>query len=149
VGSRPYGRLESQAYVAVELEGAVLAHFHVNWLAPVKVRLTLVGGSKRMVVYDDLEPSEKIRVYDKGITVTDRASRARALVDYRVGDMFAPYIDKTEPLERACRAFLEAIESGQPSASDGQAGLAVVRLLEAAERSIRNGGERVAIEPGP
>ncbi len=146
IGRAHLGELESQAYLTVEYENGVLAHVHVNWLAPVKVRSTLIGGSKRMIVYDDLEPSEKLRIYDKGVTFqSDPASRVRALVDYRMGDMFAPYIDKTEPLERACRTFLDAVETGVPSGTDGRAGLAVVRVLEAAQRSIRREGERIPL----
>jgi predicted dehydrogenase len=122
----------------------------VNWLAPVKLRQTLIGGSKRMIVYDDLEPSEKLRVYDKGVTLHhDPTSRARALVDYRVGDMFAPYIDKTEPLESACRSFRAAIADRVPSPTGGRMGLAVVRVLEAAQQSIRKDGERIHLgRPG-
>jgi predicted dehydrogenase len=146
IGAAHYGRTENQAYVTIKFDGSLLAHVHVNWLAPVKVRSTLIGGSKRMIVYDDLEPSEKIRVYEKGVTLhSDPASRARVLVDYRTGDMSAPYIDKTEPLERSCRTFLEAIETRTPSPTDGRAGLAVVRILEAAEESMQSDGKRVPL----
>jgi len=145
-GTSHYGTMENQAYVTMRFDGSLIAHLHVNWLAPVKVRSTLIGGSKRMIVYDDLEPSEKIRVYEKGVTMhADPASRTKALVDYRTGDMFAPYIDKTEPLERSCRTFLEAIASGSRPPTDGRAGLAVVRILAAAEESIRTDGTRVPL----
>ncbi len=148
VGSTHYGKFEDQAYVTVQFDGSLVAHFHVNWLAPVKVRSTLIGGSRRMIVYDDLEPSEKIRVYEKGVTLTnDRGQREQALVDYRVGDMYAPYIDKIEPLEGACRSFVDAIEHGTRSPTDGRAGLAVVRVLEAAQESVRKNGERIALGP--
>ena len=93
----------------------------------------MIGGTKQMIVYDDLEPSEKIRVYEKGVTLDGHSGdRERALVDYRMGDMFAPYIEKTEPLQLVCSSFLEAIESGTSPLTDGRAGLAVVRVLEAA-----------------
>ena len=129
-------------------DGSLLAHLHVNWLAPVKIRSTVIGGSKRMVVYDDLAPSEKIRIYDKGVDVKSEASqRTKALVDYRIGDMFAPYIDKTEPLQNVCADFLEAIESGRPPCEDGQAGVEVVRIVEAAQTSIRKNGEWIALGP--
>lgn len=144
IGSAHYGTLESQAYVTIKYPGSLIAHLHVNWLAPVKLRSTVIGGSKRMIVYDDLEPSEKLRIYDKGVTLSnDRRRRQQALVDYRIGDMFSPYIDKTEPLEQACRTFLDAIARGRPSLTDGRAGLAVVRVLEAAQRSILKEGERI------
>jgi len=148
VGSAHYGELEDQVYVTMKFEGSLLAHLHVNWLAPVKVRSTLIGGSRRMIVYDDLEPSEKVRIYEKGVTLADDAgSRERALVDYRMGDMFAPHIDKTEPLEAVCAAFRDAVASGSPPPTDGRSGLEVVRILEAAQESIRKDGERVALEP--
>jgi predicted dehydrogenase len=107
----------------------------------------LIGGSQRMIVYDDLEPSEKVRVYDKGVTLSSSPlSRAQALVDYRVGDMFAPYIDKYEPLARVCQGFLHSIETGERPLTDGRAGLEVVRVLEAAQASIRKDGERIHLD---
>lgn len=146
IGAAHYGTAENQAYLTIGFDGSLIAHVHVNWLAPVKVRSTLIGGSRRMIVYDDLEPSEKIRVYDKGIvSQCDPASRARVLVDYRTGDMFAPYVDKTEPLERSCRTFLEAIDGTGATAADGLAGLAVVRILEAAQQSMERDGRRIAL----
>ncbi len=146
IGAHHFGKVESQAYIALRFADGLIAHMHVNWLAPVKVRSTLIGGSRRMIVYDDIEPSEKIRVYDKGVTFSDDAhTRAEALVDYRMGDMFAPYLDKTEPLARMCGAFLTAIRTGRPSLSTGRHGVAVVRVLEAAQQSIRKNGEPVAL----
>ena len=147
IGSAHLGPMESQAYVVIKFEGSLIAHLHVNWLAPVKIRSTVIGGTKRMIVYNDLEPSEKVRVYDKGVTLnSDAASRSRALVDYRVGDMFAPYIEKTEPLELVCQAFLDAIAHGRPSPTNGRNGLEVVRILEAAEQSMRKEGQRVPLD---
>lgn len=146
VGSTHYGELEDQAYVTIGYEQPLIAHLHVNWLAPVKVRSTLIGGTRRMIVYNDLEPSEKISVYEKGVTINaDSANRERALVDYRTGDMFAPYIDKTEPLEAACRSFVAAIQDGTPSPTPGEAGLQVVRILEAAQTSMSAQGERIEL----
>jgi len=146
IGSAHYGNFEDQAYVTIKFDGALLAHIHVNWLAPVKLRSTLIGGSQRMVVYDDLEPSEKIKIYEKGVRpLDDSGGRESALVDYRVGDMLSPHLDKTEPLSEVCRSFLEAIESGKPPPTDGKAGLAVVRVLEAAQQSIRKSGERMPL----
>lgn len=143
-GIAHYGPLESQAYVVIRYPGSMIAHIHVNWLAPVKLRSTVIGGSKQMIVYDDLEPSEKVRIYDKGVILSDDPEkRTQAMVDYRTGDMFAPYIDKAEPLSRVCRAFLEAVESGKPTPTSGKEGLAVVRVLEAAQRSLRKNGERI------
>lgn len=147
VGTAPYGSQANLAYVTIMFEGDLIAHLHVNWLAPVKLRSTLIGGSKRMIVYDDLAPSEKVRIYNKGVTLNgDRSARAAALVDYRVGDMFAPHIDKTEPLQRICHEFLDAIETGTHPTSDAVAGLQVVRLLEAAQRSMDREGERIPLD---
>ena len=146
IGAVHFGALESQAYVTLMFEESLLAHLHVNWLAPVKLRSTVIGGTQRMIVYDDLEPSEKIRIYEKGVTLaSDPGSRARALVDYRLGDMLVPHIDKGEPLEAVCRAFVRAIEGGAPPLTDGRAGLGVVRILEAAQQSMRKGGERITL----
>ncbi len=148
IGATHYGKLESQAYLTLQYENSFLAHLHVNWLAPVKLRSTVIGGSKKMIVYDDLAPSEKIRVYEKGVTLNaDQAEIQRALVDYRVGDMYAPYIEKYEPLERVCADFLDAIEHGSATLTDGAAGLEVVRVLEAAQQSIHKDGERIYIGP--
>jgi predicted dehydrogenase len=148
VGAAHLGRFESQAYLTVKYDDSLLAHLHVNWLAPVKIRSTLIGGSKRMIVYDDLAPSEKIRIYDKGVTLEgDRGLRDRARVDYRIGDMFAPYVDKAEPLARVCEDFVRAIETGEAPLTDGRAGLEVVRILEAAQASLARGGERIGLRP--
>jgi predicted dehydrogenase len=147
VGMAHYGTLEDIAYLTLQFDDTLIGHVHVNWLAPVKLRSVLIGGSQRMVVYDDLEPSEKVRVYEKGVSLGtgDGAERARALVDYRVGDMWAPHLDKTEPLELVCRDFVRAIEDGRRPLADGGLGLQVVRILEAAQRSLARGGERVAL----
>jgi len=147
-GSSHYGELENLAYVTMVYPEQLIAHIHVNWLAPVKLRSTLIGGSKRMIVYDDLAPSEKIKIYDKGVSLNaDPLARERALVDYRVGSMWAPHIEKVEPLREVCRDFLGAIATGRAPRCDGQAGLAVVRVLEAAQQSIRKNGERISLSP--
>ena len=146
VGSTHYGKHENLAYITMKFDDTLIAHLHVNWLAPVKLRSTLIGGSRRMIVYDDLAPSEKVLVYDKGITRdADVSSRTRALVDYRVGDMHAPHLDNAEPLNRVCRAFIDAVERGIHPPTDGLAGLRVVRLLEAGQQSLRKNGERIAL----
>jgi predicted dehydrogenase len=146
-GSTHYGEHANLAYLTMKFDGSLIAHVHVNWLAPVKLRSTLIGGTKRMIVYDDLAPSEKIRVYEKGVTLngTSMRDRAAALVDYRIGDVLVPYVDKTEPLERVCRAFLDAITHGTRPITDGRMGLQVVRVLEGAERSLAREGERVLL----
>jgi predicted dehydrogenase len=141
--------LANMAYLTIRFPGNLLAHFHVNWLAPVKIRLTLIGGSKKMVVYDDMEPSEKVRVYDKGIVVNGNGSpekRYQALVGYRAGDVLIPKIDTTEALQSVAQEFASAISQGRQPLTDGMAGYRVVRLLEAAQQSLDSGGREVALE---
>jgi predicted dehydrogenase len=145
------GEPENIAYLTLFFEHNLIAHVHVNWLAPVKVRQTLLGGSKRMIVYDDLEPSEKIKVYDKGITLNGPSSgngerRYQMLVGYRTGDMWAPQLDMTEALSLELKQFVTSIETQTTPLTDGQAGLRVVRILEAATRSIGERGRIVELE---
>lgn len=138
---------ENIAYVTVQFEGNLIAHFHVNWLAPVKVRRTLVGGSKKMVVYDDNEASEKVKVYDKGVTLNhDPERRERILTAYRNGDMLAPNLEPTEALRLMAREFIASIHEHRPPLSDGYAGYRVVRLLEAAQQSIEQNGRVVEVQ---
>jgi predicted dehydrogenase len=138
---------EDLAYVNVQFEGNLIAHFHLNWLAPVKVRRTLVGGSKKMIVYDDMENSEKVRVYDKGITQNhDPERRERMLTGYRNGDMLAPNLEATEALRLMAREFVMSIRENRPPLSDGHAGLRVVRMLEAAQESIEHNGRVIYLK---
>jgi predicted dehydrogenase len=140
------------AYLTVFFEQNLIAHIHVNWLAPVKIRRTLVGGSRKMIVYDDLEPSEKIKVYDKGITVNGHANgdgekRYEMLVGYRTGDMWAPQLDMTEALGLELRQFVKCVEARTAPLTDGHAGLRVVRILEAATHSMAERGRVIELEP--
>jgi predicted dehydrogenase len=138
------GQPENVAYITLFFPGREIAHIHVNWLAPVKVRRTLFGGSEKMIVYDDLEPSEKVKVYDKGITLEPgREEVYELLVSYRSGDMWAPRLDTTEALKTEVQHFADCIENGITPTTGGESGLRVVRLLEAAERSIARRGELV------
>ncbi len=138
---------ENVAYVTVHFDNGFLAHFHVNWLAPVKMRQMLLGGSQRMVVYDDTDPAEKVRVYDKGVDVdvNDRETRRRILVSYRTGDMHAPTFDRREALSLVAQEFAESIVQHRPPLTDAAAGTRVVALLDAAERSLRADGRRMAL----
>ena len=141
------GEPENIAYITLFFPSSLIAHVHVNWLAPVKVRRTLLGGDRKMVVYDDLEPSEKIKIYDKGITTkpgTDDVYKLK--VGYRSGDMFAPQLDVTEALLIEGRHFMESISRGEPTLTDGRAGLRVVQILEAASRSMRERGRVIELE---
>lgn len=131
-------RRESVAYVAVEFASGMLAHFHVNWLSPTKIRRTLIGGSRKMVIYDHLEPDNQVKIYDYGVEVRTERERYRALVEYRTGDMLAPKIDQTEALEVVCRHFVHCVRTGEQPLTDGYAGLRVVQFLEAAQQSLEN-----------
>ncbi len=133
------------AYLTLQYANSLIAHFHVNWLSPVKVRQILIGGTRKMLVYDDMEPSEKVRVYDCGITVTTQEGIYRTLVDYRTGDMWAPKLEIREALAALCEHFVDCVSKGKRPESDGAAGLAVVRILEAASRSLAAQGERIPI----
>ena len=144
------GEPENMAYVTLHFDSNVMAHLHVNWLSPVKVRKTLIGGSRKMVSYDDLEPSEKIRVYDKGITLKDAAvtsgdgnGKYAMLVGYRSGDIWAPQIALTEALSIEARHFVDCISNNLTPIADGQSGLRVVRMLEAATESMRASGRLI------
>jgi predicted dehydrogenase len=136
--------IENIAYLIMKFPDDFIAHFHFNWLAPVKIRHTLIAGSSKMVLYDDIEPTEKVRIYDKGVTanrVGDREADYQTLVSYRTGDVWAPKLDSTEALRYVVAEFLDSIREGRRCLTDGQAGLRVVRILEAAHRSMKNGGQ--------
>ncbi|MBN2562497.1 MAG: Gfo/Idh/MocA family oxidoreductase [Phycisphaerae bacterium] len=140
------GQPANVAYLTVYCEDNLIGHVHVNWLAPVKVRQTLIGGSRQMIVYDDLEPSEKIKIYDKGITISDSAeSRHQQLIGYRTGDMIAPKLDGTEALRAQAAHFVDCIESKKTPITDAQAGLRVVQILEAAAASLEQRGKPVEL----
>jgi predicted dehydrogenase len=143
------GRPENIAYITGFFENNLIAHINVNWLSPVKVRRTLVGGSKQMIVYDDMEPSEKVKVYDKGITISNGPESVyKMLIGYRTGDMYAPQLAMTEALRVEAQHFAECIQEGKRPLTDGYAGLRVVRMLEAATRSMKKQGALVELEPG-
>jgi predicted dehydrogenase len=135
------------AYMTLRFANNVIAHFHVNWLAPVKIRQTLLGCSKKMVVYDDVEPTDKIRVYDKGIVINGSAEkRYQALVGYRTGDVLIPKIDTTEALQRVAQEFVSSIKENRAPITDGVAGYRVVRYLEAAQQSLAANGHEVLLD---
>jgi predicted dehydrogenase len=140
------GDSEDTAYVSVFYSGSIIAHLNVNWLSPVKVRRTLIGGTKSMIVYDDIEASEKVKVYDKGVIVKNSPeSLYKMMVSYRSGDMHAPQLDMSEALLREARHFASCIQNGTTPITDGHAGLRVVSVLEAATRSMKQRGKSVRI----
>ena len=140
-------KAENIAYLTLFYPNNFLAHIHVNWLAPVKVRRTMICGSRRMIIYDDTESSEKVKVYDKGVDVTSDAEASyRLRVNYRAGDMWAPNLDTTEALTLEVREFLDCIETGRRPITDGLAGLGTVRALEGATESMANRGKMVELK---
>ena len=138
------GQPEYAAFLTVFFGGDMIAHVNVNWLSPVKIRRTLVGGSNQMIVYDDLETSEKIKLYDKGITVTETPEDIRKLrVGYRTGDLWSPKVSDTEALAVEVGHFAACISGQERPLTGGEEGLQLVRILEAANQSIRNQGAPV------
>jgi predicted dehydrogenase len=134
---------EDVAYMTLYFPEKVIAHINVNWLSPVKIRTTLLGGEKRMLVWNDLEADEKVKVYDKGVNVTNREGVYELLVNYRSGDMWAPQLEQVEALRQELSYFVECISSGQQPINDGCAGLRVVKMLEAASESLSKKGSLV------
>ena len=142
------GGTENIAYLTLFFEGSQMAHIHVNWLAPVKLRRTLIGASRKMIVYDDLDQGEKIKVYDKGITVNSSQNPEKLyqlLVGYRTGDMLAPQIDAVEALRREIAHFVDCIQQQQEPITDGATGLRVVEILQAASQSMAQRGRPVEL----
>ncbi len=138
--------LENIAYLTLRFGNGTIAHFHVNWLAPVKIRTTLIGGTKKMIVFDDMETVEKIKVYDKGVDVVEeREGIYKTLVQYRMGDMFAPHIENVEALSREVTHFANVVRGQERPISGSDSGLRVVRILEAAEQSIKSSGKEVLL----
>jgi predicted dehydrogenase len=123
----------------------VIAHINVNWLSPVKVRTTLIGGEKKMLVWNDLEADEKIKVYDKGVEMKSRESVYELLVSYRSGDMWSPQVEHTEALKLELDHFVHCVRDGREVINDGQAGRRVVQMLEAASESVGRRGEAVLL----
>jgi predicted dehydrogenase len=143
------GQPENIAYMTMFFEDNLIAHVHANWLAPVKVRRTLLGGSRRMVMFDDLEASEKIKVYDRGISVNSSPEKKyQMLVGYRAGDMWAPQLAIREALSAEAAHFVDCVTTAARPVTDGAAGLRVVHLLEAASQSMRAQGALVSIRAG-
>jgi predicted dehydrogenase len=137
--------IENVAYLSVYFNSGFIAHFHNNWLAPVKIRTVIVGGSRKMLLYDDMDVSEKVKVYDRGIDVSRPEHRRDALVDYRLGDMWAPRLDTTEALRLVAGEFVDCIAKQRMPITDGLSGLNVVKILEASEMSIKRRGREVKL----
>ncbi|MGW0228200.1 Gfo/Idh/MocA family protein [Actinopolymorpha singaporensis] len=139
------------AYLTLWFAGETMAHVHVNWLSPTKIRTTVIGGSRRTIVWDDLNPQQRVSVHDRGVDLTPASrlapdERRAALISYRVGDIQVPALPEREALRSVMEEFATAIHEGRPALTDGRAGLRVVRLLEAASRSIAAGGSKELVE---
>lgn len=138
------GAPENIAYLTLFFDKPLIAHIHVNWLAPTKIRRTIIGGSKKMVVFDDNEVSEKIKIYDKGILLRDDSeSRYQRRIGYRAGDIYAPHLEVTEALESAGQHFISCIKNGTTPYTDGIAGLKIINILTAASQSVKKLGQPV------
>ena len=138
---------ESVAYLHLAYSSGMVAHFHMSWLSPVKLRRTIIGGSQKMIVYDDLDQFDKVKIYDKGVSVKagDIEALRQVLVDYRSGDMVAPHLDRREALALEADDFLAAIVEKRAPVSDGRLGLRVMRILDGAQRSIADDGRKVML----
>lgn len=135
------GKPENIGYLTLFYEKSMISHIHVNWMSPVKLRKTLIGGSRKMILYDDVEPSEKVKVYDKGVTLqSDPDSLYQMMISYRTGDVWVPQLDITEALKIEAQHFADCIEKGERPCTGADAGLRVVEILEAATHSMRNRG---------
>jgi len=140
------GTPENMAHLTLFFDSSCMAHISVNWLSPVKVRQTFIGGHRKMILYDDLEPTEKIKVYDKGIVVNGSAENSHQLrIGYRAGDMCAPHLAAVEALKTETEHFIHCIQRGSSPISDGLSGLQVVQILEASSRSIAAQGAPVRL----
>ncbi|MFO0968011.1 MAG: Gfo/Idh/MocA family oxidoreductase [Gemmataceae bacterium] len=143
--------IENLAYVHLEFDDGFIAHFHLNWLAPVKIRQMIIAGSRQMVVYDDIERSEKVKVYNKGIAIRPSDgvdAMYKAAINYRSGDMHAPHLENHEALAVEAAHFVDCVRTRKTPIVTGQDGLRIVRILEATQRSLRNQGQRVDIRSG-
>jgi predicted dehydrogenase len=139
-GERHLNGLEDVAFITVYFPQNIIAHINVNWLSPVKVRTTLIGGEKKMLVWNDLEADEKIKVYDKGVQITKPENVYDLLVSYRSGDMWAPQVEQQEALKLELAYFLECVDKNETPFNDGLAGLRIVKMLEAANKSVSEKG---------
>jgi predicted dehydrogenase len=144
-GAKHLNSHEDVAYMTVYFPDDVIAHINVNWLSPVKIRTTLLGGEKKMLVWNDLEADEKLKVYDRGVEVSNRNGVYELLVSYRSGDMWSPKVEQSEALKLESAHFVDCILNDKTPIADGTAGLRVVRMLEAANQSVAQRGKLVQL----
>ncbi|MEO8446827.1 MAG: Gfo/Idh/MocA family oxidoreductase [bacterium] len=144
--SHTHNGIENIAYITVNYESGFIAHFSCSWTSPVKIRMMLIGGEKKMIVFNDVEPTEKIKVYDTGYEYKTDEDKKRILVDYRTGDIYTPKLDMREALALMANDFVSAVRNGTPPLSDHVSGLEVIKILEASQESIKNKGREVIIK---
>ena len=145
-GEKHLNGVEDMAFITVYFPHKVIAHINVNWLSPVKIRTTLIGGERKMLVWNDLEADEKIKVYDKGVRLNNNGDSLRdLLISYRSGDMWAPQVEQLEALNVELGYFVDCVTNSKRPFNDGEAGLRIVKMLEAAETSVRNRGALVRL----
>ena len=146
-GISNYYELENLAQLSIHFEDdSCFAHFHVNWTSPVKIRRIIIAGKRKMLVFDDLENSEKIKIYDCGVYIKSTESLHNALIQYRIGDMYSPKVEQTEALNCAAKEFISCIEDNRQPLTSGSDGLEIVRILEASEKSLKNKSKLVYLE---
>jgi predicted dehydrogenase len=138
--------IENIAYMTINYQSNFVAHFNCSWTSPVKVRSTLIGGDKKMLVYNDLEPSEKIRVYDTGFICKTDEEKNRILVDYRVGDIYIPKLETKEALLGVANDFVDSIDQNKEPIASSTLGLEVVQILESAQKSIKLNGKEITLK---
>jgi predicted dehydrogenase len=131
--------IENIAYLTIFYESDLIVHINLSWISPVKIRKILIGGTKKMIVYDDIEPTEKIKIYDSGYIMQNVEDITRMYVEYRMGDIFVPKLDTMEALNGLAKDFINAVETNSYPISNSELGLSVIKILEAADRSIKTG----------
>ena len=146
VGVNHFNEFADMAYIAVQHHKQLMSHFHVNWISPVKIRRILIGGCTQMVVYDDMSTDEKVRIYDKGVNVTSEESLYKTLIQYRIGDMHAPKFEETEALSIMVTDFINSILDKVTPITNAKFAVDVMRVLEAADNSLKSGGKTIHIE---
>ena len=137
--------MEDVAYLNLDFGDGLIANFHVNWLSPVKVRSMIIGGSDQSLIYNDLDANEGIKIYDRGISTHNDEERHRSLISYRTGDMSSPNVSRDEPLGLMATDFVRCIQHKQRPVADGESGVRVVKILDAAQRSIKAQGGRIVL----
>ena len=135
--------IENIAYLILKFKSGLIAHFNCSWSSPVKIRMTLIGGDKKMIVYNDIEPTEKIKVYDSGLDLKKNRDKTKILIDYRIGDVYVPKVELQEALTNIVADFINSVLKGTEPLSNYKVGLYTVKILELAERSLKKGGKEI------